>query len=302
MLHAFSKNFKSIATLIRINSLVMKKIYLIPNVITAFGLACGLFAIFKTFLSDGRGDLYLTMQAAAILIILAAVADIADGAVARLVKAESEFGGQFDSLSDAVTFGVAPPLLALKSISGFAINPILIFLIVIASMIYSLCGVLRLVRFNIKSKEAQNNPELKKEEKKNFTGLPIPAAASAAISATLLLISPIFKEYFHISDDTRAIILICMLIVIGYFMVSRWKFPSVKTLHFRVPSFYLVFATGIVAVLVLYGIFEYFAIVFFILSWIYLLVSWTLSIIRVIAGKRSKTLADFEPDDHDEEP
>lgn len=250
---------------------------------------------------DIKGDLYLATQASVILILIAAIADLADGAVARLIKAESEFGGQFDSLADAVSFGVAPPLLVLKTLTNAPIRPILTFLIVIASMIYSLCGVLRLVRFNIKRKEVQGNPELMQAEKKNFTGLPIPAAAAAAISGALLLISPIFKEYFSISEETRAIIMICMLVVIGYFMVSRWKFPSVKTLHFRVPSIYLIFATGILAVLILYGILEYFSIAFFIVSWLYLILAWSLSLIRVIAGKRSKTLADFEPDSDQED-
>ena len=59
-------------------------------------------------------------------------------------------------------------------------------------------------------------------------------------------------------------------------------------------------ATGVVAVLFLYGILDYFAEAFFIGTWLYLLIGWTLSIIRLIAGKRSKALADFEPDDQDD--
>lgn len=284
----------------------MKKVYLIPNAITAFGLTCGLFVIFKSCIADPNKGLFSMLQASAILLLVAAIADLADGAVARLIKAESEFGGQFDSLSDSVTFGVAPSLLALKSVTWGGVSPSrpLTFFLILAALIYSLCGVLRLVRFNVKSKETHESEDPKKrlEEKKHFTGLPIPAAASATVSAALILVSPFAETYFPLNTDVRAMIMIGVLLVIGYFMVSRWKFPSVKALHFRVPSFYLVFATGIFAVMMLYGILDYFAEAFFVVSWLYLLISWTLSIIRLIAGKRSQALADFEPDpDHDHE-
>lgn len=281
----------------------MKKVYLIPNAITAFGLSCGLFVIFKTSLADSSRDLFSLLQASAILLLIAAIADVADGVVARMIKAESEFGGQFDSLSDSVTFGVAPPLIVLKSLSTSDLGRLVTFIVIIASMIYTLCGVLRLVRFNLRSKEVKENkdPEVALKEQKHFTGLPIPAAASAAVSAALILISPLMEEIFIFGVQARALILSFILIILGYFMVSRWKFPSVKALHFRVPSFYLVFATGVAAVLILYGILDFFAEAFFIASWLYLIVAWSLSCIRLIAGKRSKALVDFEPDDDDQE-
>lgn len=268
----------------------MKKVFLIPNAITAFGLTCGLFVIFKTSLADPDRDLFSLIQASAILLLIAAVADLADGAIARLIHAQSEFGAQFDSLSDSVTFGVAPPLLILKSLGGDDLGRLLTFFVTIAAMIYTLCGILRLVRFNVR-----------KNEGKHFIGLPIPAAGAASISAALVLISPDVQAWLPLESKGRAIILICVLLVLGYFMMSRWKFPSVKALHFRVPSFYLVFATGVLAVLFLYGILDFFAEAFFIASWLYLLIAWSLSIIRLILGKRAKTLAEFEPDDHDEE-
>ncbi len=270
----------------------MKRVYLIPNAITAFGLSIGLFVIFKTSLADSSRDLFSLLQAAAILLVIAGIADMADGAIARLIKAESEFGGQFDSLSDAVTFGVAPPLLILKSLTGGEeIGRPLTLLLIIAAMTYTLCGVLRLVRFNVKNAE----------KSKHFTGLPIPAAAAASLSAALFMISPLVREIYPFSLLQRLFIMVGIQFILGYFMVSRWKFPSIKALHFRVHSFYLVFGTGVVGVLVLYGILDYFPEVFFILAWLYLLVSWTLSFIRLLAGKRSKTLIDFEPEVQDNE-
>ncbi len=273
----------------------MKRVYLIPSGITAFGLSIGLFVIFKTSLADPDRGLFSILQASAILLLIAGIADLADGAIARLIKAESEFGGQFDSLSDCVTFGVAPPLLILKSLTGGEdLGRLMTLLVILAAMIYTLCGVLRLVRYNVASKEEVVTTQ------KHFTGLPIPAAAAAALSAGLISISPLIEEMIGWSVMTRAWVMIGVLTVLGYFMVSRWKFPSAKALHFRVHSFYLVFAIGVIAVLLLYGILDYFAEVFFVISWLYLLIAWSLSIVRLIAGKRSKTLVDFEPDDdHD---
>jgi CDP-diacylglycerol---serine O-phosphatidyltransferase len=279
----------------------LKRVFLIPNAITAFGLTCGLFVIFKTSFTDPSRNLFSLLQASSILLLIAALADLADGAVARMIKAESEFGGQFDSLSDSVTFGVAPPLLILKSLTGEEIGRLLTFFVIIAAMIYTLCGVLRLVRYNVKNKEVteSGDEEAKLKAKKHFTGLPIPAAAAASVSAALILVSPEVKQGLAFSASTQAFILIGVMLVLGYFMVSRWKFPSVRALHFRVPSYYLVFATGILAVLFLYGILDYFAEAFFIASWLYLLVAWSLSLVRLAAGKRSKTLEDFEPDTED---
>jgi len=276
----------------------VKKIFLIPNAITAFGLTCGLFVIFKTSIADPARDLFSLLQASAILLLIAALADVADGAVARLIKAESEFGVYFDSLSDAVNFGVAPPLLILKSLSGSEefLSPVIIFFVIVASMIYTLCGVLRLVRYNL---QKHKEDEGRKTRGGHFTGFPIPAAASCALSAGLISISPWARESLALSLQARALLLTALLVILGYFMISRWKFPSIKALHFRVPSIYLIFATGILAVVVLYGILDYFAEIYFTVSWLYLIISWLLSLTRLIMGKRAKTLDDFEPDEEE---
>jgi CDP-diacylglycerol--serine O-phosphatidyltransferase len=89
------------------------------------------------------------------------------------------------------------------------------------------------------------------------------------------------------------------MIVLGYFMVSRWKFPSSKALHFRVPSFQLVFLTVILAVFVIYGVLYFLPVMLAVVTWGYILLAWVLSLIRLIAGKKSKTLEDFEPEQED---
>jgi CDP-diacylglycerol--serine O-phosphatidyltransferase len=276
----------------------MKKGQLLPNVITAFALTCGLFVIFKTnMIPPGQIDLHvLTLTAG--LMLLAALADVLDGAVARAMHAESDFGVYFDSMSDAITFGVAPSVVVLKT---FSMEPGTIFsyMLTFAAMVYSVCGVLRLVRFNLSTQLAKVDQNLAASDKKNFTGLPIPAAAAAVISMNLFLLSEEFDWMFAIPLETRMWILFATLITLGYFMVSRWKFPSIKTFQIRVGSFQVVFLTVMAAVVIFYGIFHHFAVVFFCLTWLYILLAWILSFIRLISGKRSKTLEDFEPEPDD---
>jgi CDP-diacylglycerol--serine O-phosphatidyltransferase len=276
----------------------MKRVYLVPNIVTAFGLACGLFVIFKiNMLEPGSGD-YEVVRTSAILLLVAALADFVDGALARAIHAESEFGFVFDSLADAVSFGVAPSVLMLKTLS-LEQGSFLSFFGATGAMVYSLCGVLRLVRFSVKTNEAKGNVELQAAQKKNFTGLPIPAAAAAAISANLFFLSPFVQQWIQISNTNRAIILSCVMIVLGYFMVCRLKFPSLKVLHFRIPSFHLAFLSVMVAVFVLYGILYFFAEILTLFAWSYVGLALILSFIRLIAGKKSKTLEDFEPEPDD---
>src|SRR5579883_1258770 len=95
----------------------MRRVNFLPNIITAFGLAIGLFVIFKTNMIAPGLSSYEILYISAFLILLAAFADVLDGAVARIIHAESEFGFMFDSLADAISFGVAPSVLFLKNLS-----------------------------------------------------------------------------------------------------------------------------------------------------------------------------------------
>lgn len=277
----------------------MKHVHLLPNVITAFGLSCGLFVIFKMNMIETGTVNYDVLLATAGILLLACLADLLDGAVARAMKAESDFGGLFDCLADAITFGVGPSVIVLKSLS---ITPKteLSFFVTTAAMIYTVCGVLRLVRFTVLSKKALADPDLMAAHNKNFTGLPIPAAAGAVVSANLILHSSELHSILTISEGLQAWILIGILVIVGYFMVSRWKFPSLKTLHIRVASFQVVFLTVVAAAIIFYGLISHFAVVFFVSAWGYIVVAWTLSLIRLISGRKSKTLEDFEPDSDDD--
>ena len=279
----------------------MRQIYLIPNIITAFGLSCGLFVVFKVNLSVPGAGAYELLYSSALLLLLAAFADLLDGAIARIIRAESEFGVMFDSLADTISFGVAPSVLFLKSLSLEHASG-LSFFAVIGAMLYTICGVLRLVRFNVKAQEAKSDKIARLAHKKNFTGLPIPAAAAGAVSVNLFLNSFFFKEWFgEIPHFSKTVILTFVMLALGYLMISKWKFPSLKTLHVKIPSFHLILFTVILAIFILYGIFYYLPIVLIVGSVGYILTGCVLTIIRLIAGKKSKTLIDFEPEPEDRE-
>lgn len=278
----------------------MRRVNFLPHIITAFGLACGLFVIFKVNMVEPGAGTYQVLYTAALLLIVAAFADLLDGAVARAIHAESEFGFMFDSLADAVSFGVAPSVLTLKSLSLEQGTPLSFFAIT-GALLFSIGGILRLVRYNVKAKEAEGNALLLASQKKHFTGLPIPAAALALVSVNLFFASPVAISFLpELSETAKAIISCVLMIVLGYFMVSRWKFPSAKMLQFRLSSTHLVMISVVMAIFILYGVLYFFPIVLALSTWGYIIIAWSLSVIRLIAGKKSATLQDFEPDQEDE--
>ena len=132
-------------------------VYILPNLVTSGNLFFGFFAIIKCL----QGDFFV----AAIAILLAAVFDMADGRVARLTGGTSEFGVQYDSLCDLVSFGVAPAFLMYQG--GLSSLGRLGWII---CFVYLACGALRLARFNVQSAIGQVSGD--------FTGLPIPMAAA----------------------------------------------------------------------------------------------------------------------------
>jgi len=262
----------------------MKQANLFPNIVTAFGLSCGLYIIFKINLLAPEFSLFDVLFGAALLLLVAALADVLDGAIARAIHAETEFGTMFDSLADAITFGVVPSVLLLKSLS-LEQRSFLAFFAVSGAMLYSICGVLRLVRFNVKGHEIKGDIEAEILCKKSFTGLPIPAAALSAVSANLFFASSYAKEWLFLSFTARAVFLTAIMIVLGYLMISRLQFPSLKTLHMRATSFYIIFLTGIFAIFLLYGILHHFPVVFVLLSWGYIFFSLLFFLIKKIRKK-----------------
>ena len=243
----------------------MRQVRWVPSCITAFGLLCGLFVIFKVSAYEGHSDRMVLV--ATLLLIVAGIADLLDGAVARAIHAETRFGLLFDSMSDAITFGVAPAIVALATLE-LRIKSLLAFVAIGAAMVYALCGVLRLVRFSLLSlpEDASEEPDTS-----HFVGLPIPAAAFALLSLSMLLTWKECIECVPLGYGVRIGILSTAMVLLAYLMVSRIPFASVKRLRWGVPSFFAILGTVVVVTLAIYSAFYFLPGMFLLLSWGYLI-------------------------------
>ena len=209
-------------------------IYLLPNLFTTGGLFGGFFAIIAA--SQGR------FEAACVAIFIAAVLDGIDGRVARLTNTQSEFGVQYDSLADLVSFGMAPALVmyywALSALKIDGITPGKIGWL--TAFLYAACAALRLARFN--SQVAQ-------VDKRWFIGLASPAAAG-------LMASFVWTCTDLGIDGTRMRhAAIAVTVIAALLMVSRIRYNSFKGARGpqgeRVPFFMIVVAVAVLIALVL---------------------------------------------------
>jgi len=192
-----------------------KGVYLLPNLLTTCGLFAGFYSIIATISAE--------YQAAALCILIAHVFDGLDGRIARLTKSSSRFGIEYDSLADLVAFGVAPGILAFK----WALEPWGHWGWLAASL-YVACGALRLARFNV---------QVDSVEKRQFVGLPIPAAADTIASTVLLY-------YFFGGEGAthKHFILLVVIYALAALMISNISYQSFKGVHFsaRQPLWILV--------------------------------------------------------------
>jgi CDP-diacylglycerol---serine O-phosphatidyltransferase len=223
--------------------------FLLPSLFTAGSIGAGYFAITQTLDSVTAGEGVTSAQHldwAAIAICLAIPFDSLDGRIARMTHTTSDFGKELDSLADAITFGVAPCLLAF--VWGFhslpeAMNPDLRrAMLQIGSFVcflYLLCGASRLARFNISTNPQPRNPG--RLDRKYFVGMPIPAAAGM-IGATVH-----FCYGYPIPYWWLAVLWMGLVALLGFLMVSTWRFWSGKEINFsRRQPFQLLVVLAIV--------------------------------------------------------
>ena len=212
--------------------------YLLPNILTLGGVCLGISSI--KFSLDGNYSL------AVIFVLFAAVLDALDGRIARLIKGTSEFGKELDSLTDFVSFGIAPAFILyfweLNNYGklGWAIT-----------LIYSVCCVLRLARFNLTKIEDQNI-----WKNNYFEGIPSPAGG-------LLILMPLI---FELSDLKSTIDLKSITpyftILIAFLLVSKLPTLSLKKISISPKATgFILLAIGTIFVSLLYYTFE--ALLFF---------------------------------------
>src|SRR4051812_48833311 len=183
---------------------------LVPNFITLLAICAGLTAIRLS--TEGR------MELAVAAIVFAAVLDGLDGRVARMIKGQSKFGAELDSLADFVNFGVAPGLI-LYSWQLHELNNVGW----IACMVFAISGGLRLARFNA----TMDDPNKPAFAANYFTGVPAPAGA-------ILVLLPIYLAFLGIPSPPSTVIMLYTL-MIAILMVSRLPVFSGKGIRLRVP-------------------------------------------------------------------
>ncbi len=173
--------------------------FFLPNSFTALNMACGFFSIILGW----QGNFYW----AALILVLGAIFDSVDGRVARMTGTQSPFGEQFDSISDVVSFGVAPALLAYNK---FFVGMGRVGLI--TAFLFLLCGALRLARFNANIDRVSSN---------YFQGLPIPSGALAIIGLTLFSLEvPEVNNYQYL--------IVLYVLFYAFLMISNIPFNSFK--------------------------------------------------------------------------
>jgi CDP-diacylglycerol---serine O-phosphatidyltransferase len=207
------------------------KIYFLPNLMTAGNLVCGFLALTRIveakFNADGSPGpgFYQNIKTALGLILLACIFDLLDGRLARMGGVESAFGREFDSLADLISFGAAPAFLVHRVVlhDVFKDRPEIGWFI---SLIYLICGALRLARFNCLATTPGGSGG------KEFLGFPIPSAAGLVASVTLFLMWG-QKDEKDFADGWWRLILPGLMLFLSFMMVSEVKYPSFKTLDLR---------------------------------------------------------------------
>ena len=246
-----------------------KGIYLLPNLITLSSMFAGFYSIIASFNSD--------YERAAWAILVASVFDVLDGWVARMTHTATRFGIEIDSLSDAISFGVAPGVLVYSwSLQSFGKIGWLGAFFMVA------CAALRLARFNV---------QMGSEEKKHFTGLPSPAAA-LMIATTVLAYQEVIDtlKEMHLSGFADMISLDCwvlaMTFIVAGLMVSNITYHSVKeaNLKERRPFGLLVAIVALLTVVAYHP-----ALVLFLISLAYVLVGIGEALFKLL--KRQKAAA-----------
>ena len=213
-------------------SIRRRGVYLLPNLLTS----AALFAAFYSIISGINGK----FEVAAIAIIVAGILDGLDGRVARMTNSQSDFGEQYDSLADLISFGLAPALLAFNwSLSSLSeISVLAGKLGWLAAFLFVACAALRLARFNTQVGVA---------DKRYFQGLASPAAAGTLV----------FTIWFFIDNgvagETVRWLIFLETVVLGILMFSRVRYYSFKVGPDgdKVPGVWLLLAVLIIVLLAL---------------------------------------------------
>jgi CDP-diacylglycerol--serine O-phosphatidyltransferase len=216
-----------------------KAAYALPTLFTAGNIFLGYLSILRTFqgsllVSSDPANAAANFETAAKCIGIGMLLDGLDGRIARMTGTTSEFGRELDSLADIISFGLAPALLAyawgvqfIDVSAGAALADHLQRAGKLVAFLFLLCGAARLARFNIQKNPVPKNPG--RPDRKYFVGLPIPAAA-AAVAAVVY-----FFDSQPVTSWQLSAAWIATLALLGFLMVSTWRYYSFKDINLRSP-------------------------------------------------------------------
>jgi CDP-diacylglycerol---serine O-phosphatidyltransferase len=233
--------------------------YALPTFFTAVNMFLGYTAILKSYagvvkLSAGALGPSPEFEHAAIMIGVAVLTDGIDGRVARMTNTVSDFGREMDSLADAITFGLAPAVLAFAwgvqfvDASG---NPFfrehLLQIGYFISFLFMLCGASRLARFNVTTNPIPKNPG--RPDRKYFVGLPIPAAAGFVAAVVYALNSDPIRWWIP------SVLWLALLALLSFLMVSTWRYRSFKDLSLLRPRspLFIIFVASFIYLVIAYS-------------------------------------------------
>lgn len=222
-----------------------KSVYIIPSLFTTANIFCGFSAVILSVnasvaLNGGNVELAIVdFDLAAKFIGWAVLFDFLDGRVARMTNSTTQFGVEFDSIADVLTFGIAPAMLA-YCWGGYAFSPEFGRLPWAISFLYLICGALRLARYNVQaSKPALQKPNASpKVDKKAFVGMPIPAGASLIAAVVHFAKVPVPNAPATLDVGGRSIpvgahewgiLLLVLVACLALLMVSTFRYTAFKS-------------------------------------------------------------------------
>jgi CDP-diacylglycerol--serine O-phosphatidyltransferase len=258
-----------------------RTLFILPNLFTLASTFCGFYSMLVASRATSAADFY----AAAWLLGFAGILDATDGRVARLTKTESEFGLQLDSLSDAISFGIAPAWLFYHwgmtdlGSEGFG------FLVAFS---YSAMAIIRLARFNvIKNGSEEANTGY-------FVGLPSPVAA--VIPALMVGIQSGYLQRFGVSQGAQPAVAL-LVVLMGLLMVSNIRFSNFRKLKKSKKTYVLsIFILGAVTYIGINTCIEIALLTFFSSYVAYHLALATAQLERRLMGRRTTETLNEEDD------
>ncbi len=199
-----------------------RRVFVLPSLFTVGNIFCGYYAILAT--------MYGNFGQAAHAIGIAIILDMLDGRIARLTNSSTEFGLQLDSLADVISFGIAPSVLALV----WGLSTVDYSLAWIAAFTFTICGAMRLARFNVQAGNL-----------KHFVGLPIPAGGGAVAAIVHFFSDPI-------RNPVGSNLMVAAVFLLAFLMISTIRYSSMKHLTLGKKSHLTILVIALLLALIVY--------------------------------------------------